>query len=225
MGLGWGVLKQMNDTFKYNRSLLGKKKSVRQVYKDEIKKRGSTLKNVDAAELRARIAQKLTRNRAQEMLTRLIAGTLLLTFFLGAAWIVISVDFTWRKEGKYENKSALFTTILHEQPNGLVLRKEYYKRGPKAAVTFLKGGLRHQNSESYYESGEQFRSALYFYDTLVKDVYFFRSGDTIKHFPAFKDSEVYKVSLVDSARHLKIEFDFYDGKVIQGTYKEMKLTK
>ncbi len=222
---GWGVLKHMSDTFKYNRSLLGKKKSLRQVYKDEIKKRGTTLQNVNLPELRARIAKKLSRDRTQELLARLLAGTLLLTFFLGVVWIIVSVVFTWKKEGKYDNKSTLFTTTLYKQPNGIVLKKEYYKRGPKAAVTFIKDGLRHQNTESFYESGEQFRSALYFYDTLVKDIYFFKSGDTIKHFPIFKDTEVYRVSLVDSARRLKIEFDFYDGKVIQDTYKEIKLVE
>lgn len=223
MGLGWGVLKQMSDTFKYNRSLLGKKKSVRQIYKDEIKKRGTTLQNVNVTELRSRIAKKLKRNRTQEILTRLIAGTLLLAFFLVIVWAIVSFDFTWKKEGKYDNKSALFTTILYKQPNGLILKKDFYKRGPKAAVTFLKDGLKHQNAESFYESGEQFRSALYFYDTLVKDLYFFKSGDTIKHFPTFNDTVVYRVSLVDSTRQLKVEFDFFDGKIIQDTYKELKL--
>lgn len=220
MGLGFGVLKQMNDTFKHNRNLLGKKKSAREIYKEEIKKRGTTADKQNLEFVRLRVAKALRRNRSQELLARLIAVLTLVALVPGIIWVFINIDFTIPKKTKYENKAALFSIIIYEHENGLKLKTDYYHGGPKASETFLKDGMRHQNSESYYESGEQFRSALYYYDTLVTDVYFYKSGDTIQNFPAKYDQEVYQITLHDKARGKKIQFDFYDGKIIQGTYME-----
>ncbi|MGE0589252.1 MAG: hypothetical protein AB7O48_11815 [Cyclobacteriaceae bacterium] len=150
MGIGWGVLKQMSVTFKYNRSLLGKKKTARETCKEEIRKRGTDLSNVDVGELRARVAKSLMRNRTHDFLSRAFAGLLLLGFVGGVIWIVTSIDFKRKKVGKYDDKGALFTTIIYRQPDGTELKREYYKRGPKAAQTLLKNGLRHQNTESFY---------------------------------------------------------------------------
>ncbi|MCB0490453.1 MAG: hypothetical protein KDC99_18390, partial [Cyclobacteriaceae bacterium] len=97
MGIGWGVLKQMSDTFKYNRSLLGKKKTAREAYKEEIRRRGTDFNNVDVKALRTRVAKSLMRNRTQEVLSRLFAGLLLASFVGGMIWIATSVDFTWKK--------------------------------------------------------------------------------------------------------------------------------
>jgi hypothetical protein len=140
-------------------------------------------------------------------------------------WAALNIDLTLPKKNKYEDKSALFNIIVYEQTTELKLKTDYFHSGPKASETYLKNGLKHQNSESYYETGEQFRSALYYYDTLVTDVYFFKSGDTIKNFPALADTNIHRIGLFDKARGKKIEFDFYDGKIIQGSYKEKKVEK
>jgi antitoxin component YwqK of YwqJK toxin-antitoxin module len=65
-----------------------------------------------------------------------------------------------------------FSTVLYHQSNGVDLRVDFFRHGPKASETLMKNGLRHQNSESYYESGEQFRSALYYRDILLTEIYF-----------------------------------------------------
>lgn len=220
MGLGFGALKQMSDSFKYNRDLLGKKKSVREIYKDEIKKRGTTSDKQNIEFVRLRVAKALKKNRTKELLTKLTAVLTLVALVTGIVWAAITIDFTPKKKNKYEDKSALFNTIIYEQSKDIKLKTDYFRSGPKASETFLKDGLRHQNSESYYESGEQFRSALYFYDTLVTDIYFYKSGDTIKNFPARYDQETHRITLYDKVSGKKIEFDFYDGKIIQGTYRE-----
>lgn len=84
----------------------------------------------------------------------------------------------------------------------------------------IKNGLKHQNSESYYPSGEQFRSALYYYDTLVREVYFFKDGDTIKNFPRVDNHKVYQIKLPRPNKKRTVEFYFFDGKIIQETYRE-----
>jgi antitoxin component YwqK of YwqJK toxin-antitoxin module len=114
---------------------------------------------------------------------------------------------------------------VYNQGDNTIHKIDYFPKGSKAAETFLKNGLKHQNSESYYQTGEQFRSALYYYDTLVTEVYFFKSGDTIKNFPMITDSEVHHIKAIDKSNSAEIQFDFYDGKIIHNTYQETKLDK
>jgi hypothetical protein len=223
MGLGFGSLKQMSDSFRYNRSLLRKRKSSREIYKEEIANRVGNLENQNIENVRARVAQRLKKNKMQEVFARILAILLLISVVCGIVWTVSSINFTWKRPGKYEDKSSLFKTVVYRQSNGLDLKVEYFVHGPKAAETFLKNGKRHQNTESYYESGQQFRAALYYFDSLVTDVYFFKSGDTIHSFPAAVDKEVHRIKLIDTTLSKKVEFDFYDGKIIQGTYVETDL--
>jgi len=220
MALGFGSLKQMSDTFKYNRDLLGKKKSVREIYKEEIKKRGTASNRENLEFVRLRVARALKRNRAKELFARIVAILILAVLVIGTILMFLGIDFTSVRKNRYDDKAALFKTIIYEHAKEVKLKTDYFPNGPKASETFIKDGLRHQNSESYYESGEQFRSALYYYDTLVTDFYFYKSGDTIKNFPARYDKEAHRITLLDKKRRKKIEFDFYDGKIIQGTYKE-----
>jgi hypothetical protein len=213
---GFGSLKQMIDTFKYNRDLLGKKKTARERQKEEIRIRSSTYENVNIDYLRARVSAKLKRNKTQEIISAFLAVSLLLIVVGGVVWIFVSVDSTTKEEPS----SPFFNTIDYRQSNGLVLRTDYYVGGPKAAETSMKDGLKHQNSESFYSTGEQFRSALYYYDTLVREFYFFKNGDTIKNFPLIPDNIVRHITLRDVKHEKKIEFDFIDGKIILGTYRE-----
>ncbi len=218
--LGDGFLKQMADTLKYNRDLLGKRKSVREVYKEEVKSRSSTYQNVDIHALKARVAHRLKRNRFYEFINRTLANLLIITFFYGIYWLITSKDLLVMRERKEIHGSSYFKTTIYHQPNGIDLRVDYYPRGPKASETFIKDGLRHNNSESYYQTGEQFRSALYYRDTLITELYLFKSGDTIKNFPQIVDDKIYHINLIHNRMKKRVRFDFYGGKILPDTYKE-----
>ncbi len=221
--LGDGFLQQMAETLKYNRELLGKKKSAREVYKEEVKQRKLTYETYDLKEVRARVEERLKRNRLSEFVNRTAANLLLLAIGYGIYWAIQSSDYFEMKEKKTVDGSQFFSTVLYHQSSGIDLRVDFFRHGPKASETFIKNGLRHQNSESYYESGEQFRSALYYRDTLVTELYLFKSGDTIRNFPVLTDKLVHHITVKDSGRKATVEFDFYDGKIIPDTYKEYKL--
>jgi hypothetical protein len=225
MGLGFGALKQMSDTFKYNRSLLGKKKSVREIYKDEIKNRGTTYDKQTLEDVRQRVSVALRRNRTKELIGRLAAMLTLAILLVGFIWAFISFDLSIRSKGKYDDKSKMYKSVFYTLPNGTKLKSEYFLRGPKAADTHFKNGLKHQNSESYYESGEQFRSALYYYDTLITEIYFYKTGDTILNFPKLTDDGFHRLKLLDNSSSKEIEFEFFDGKIVQGTYSEKSYSK
>lgn len=220
MALGWGSLKHMNDVMKHNRELLGRKKSVREIYKEKIKRRGTTYDNESLDAVQLRVTERLWRDKKKEIGVRVGAALILTLFISLVAWLFFNVDFVWEKADKYADKSILFSTVIYKQANGLDLKTDYFVHGPRAAETFLKNGLKHQNSDSYYETGEKFRSAIYFYDSLVTEVYFYRTGDTIQNFPSVNGGQVQQIRLTDKSGNKTIEFDFYDGKIIQGTYKE-----
>ncbi len=223
MGLGWGSLKHMIDVTKYNREILGKKKKPKELYKDELKRKGTRFTNQDISEIRKRVEGKLRRNRTEEIIARISAFLLLGTIVVGAIWLLTTLDFSLKKGLNEINKEDLFTKFVGTKSNGLELKTEYYHHGTKAADTFYKNGQKHQNSESYYETGEQFRSALYYYDSLVTEVYFYKTGDTIPNFPVITDNEIHRIRILNKYKSKQIEFDFYDGKIIKGTYKEFEI--
>src|SRR6188768_992537 len=146
MGLGFGALKQMSDTFKYNRDLLGKKKSLREIYKDEIEKRGTTEDKQNLEFVRLRVAKSLKRNRIQEFITRTVAILTLVVLIAGLIWIASIIDFTPARKNKYPDKRALYHTIIYQHSEDLKLRTDYFHSGPKASETLVKDGLRHQTS-------------------------------------------------------------------------------
>ena len=220
---GFGSLKQMSDSFKYNRDLLGKKKTARERQVEEIRLKSSTYENANFDYVKARVSNKLKRNRTQEIVSATVSVMLIGCVVSGAVWIAFSAE-EEPPSNKEEPRLEFFNTITYKQEGeGLYLRTDYYPKGPKAAETTMKNGMRHQNSESYYPSGEQFRSALYYYDTLVREFYFYKNGDTIKNFPVVADTIVARITLRVLKRHKKIEFDIIDGKIIAGTYKEATL--
>lgn len=225
MGLGAGFLKQMNDTIKYNRDLLGRKKSVREIYRDEIKKRGINYDRQALESVRERVALALKRDRTNELFSKIMSLIILGALIFGLIWVFISFDFNKKKTVKHTDKTHLYKTIIYDQPDGLKLKTDYFIHGPKAAETYLKDGLKHQNSESYYESGQQFRSALYYYDTLITEIFFYKTGDTILNFPILSNDKIYKIKLLAPSKDKQIEFDFFDGKIIQDTYEEKNLVK
>ncbi|MEL7002264.1 MAG: hypothetical protein AAFN93_05955 [Bacteroidota bacterium] len=125
------------------------------------------------------------------------------------------------KRGLERHKIKPNPTIEGSLKNGLNMTIEYFPQGTKRSETKYKYGLKHQNSESYYESGEQFRSAAYFYDTLVVEVYFFKDGDTIKNFPKITDKAVHYLTFERKNPTRNVTFSFYDGKILPGSYCEV----
>lgn len=217
--LGFGALKQINDTLKQNRAMLGKKKSLREIYKEEIKNRISTHENIDLNALRRRIADRQRRNLVGEAIMKGLVVVVVIGLIAGSIWVFRTVDFSVQAKPPLAKKN-LFKTVLMDLPDSLVHKMEFYSVGPKAATGYLKRGMKHQNYESYYSTGEQFRSALYFYDSIVVDYYFYKWGDTIKNFPKITDDKIHHITLRVPEKSKVIEFDFYDGKTILGTYTE-----
>src|SRR5688572_14880509 len=101
MGLGFGALKQMSDTFKYNRDLLGRKKSIREIYREEIKKRGTTSDQQNLEYVRERVSKALLRNRTAEVLAKAAAIVTFLGLVIGIIWAIIAIDFTPARKSKY----------------------------------------------------------------------------------------------------------------------------
>jgi hypothetical protein len=193
---------------------------VRKLYKEEALNRFSDHSNENPEELKRRIRKKLERNATKNAILRIFIIAFI-TFILAAGILLVRklVTFTLHTE-KYPNKSAIFKTLIYRNENGERLKVDYFTNGPKASETQLKNGLKHQNSESFYETGEQFRSALYFHDTLITETYFYKNGDTIKNFPVITRDVVIHIVIPRTPRSKKLEFDFYDGKIITSTYRE-----
>jgi hypothetical protein len=192
----------------------------RQLYKDEALNHFSDHSKENADELKARVRKKLKRNLRLEAWTRIFSIALtLIVLVLMSVGVRYIIDFTSHKTQKYANKAGLFRTIVYTE-NGVRIKYDYFIEGPKASTTALKGELKHQNSESYYETGEQFRSALFYYDTLIRETYFYKNGDTIKNFPRIEDMDAHHISIPATEKHHRIELDYYDGKIISGTYTE-----
>ncbi|MBL6445123.1 hypothetical protein JMN32_02310 [Fulvivirga sp. 29W222] len=108
--------------------------------------------------------------------------------FIFLTWKFLNSQNYTPKIEKKEQKPH-FKTVTYPLNEQRTLKVEYFNFGPKSAETNLKNGLKHQNTESYYASGEQFRSAAYFYDTLVTEVYFYKNGDIIKNFPSIMETK------------------------------------
>jgi len=192
----------------------------RKLYKEEALNRFSDHSHDNPEELKRRVRKRLERDSFVTRMLR-ICVIAFIVFLLSAGILLVRklVSFNLHTV-KYPPKSVLFKTVISENESGEQLKVEYFAGGPKASETRLKDGLKHQNSESFYETGEQFRSALYFKDTLITEIYFYKNGDTIKNFPLINKDEVMHVVIHAVPKSKKIEFDFYDGKIITGTYKE-----
>ena len=86
--IGFGSLKQMNDTLRANRAALKRKKSVREVYKQEIRKTSASIEHQDIEHVRARVVARVKRNRVREILERTAAAIFALLLIALIAWIV-----------------------------------------------------------------------------------------------------------------------------------------
>lgn len=218
----WLVVKQAHDIMKKNRALLGKKKTARELYREEIESRPTTLDGVTLESVRERVEERIRRNRVHVVATKLAATSFIVLLVMALVWMVmLFFETLGPKEvrGRLVNEKLFFSQLRFES-DATAVRTEFFPHGPMAARHHLVHGLKDGLSESYYETGELFRSALYRNDTVLIETYFFKSNDTIKSFPAIRDIQVYTIRLKDPIRKSEISFDFYDGKIIAGTYIE-----
>lgn len=223
--LGGGFLKQMNDTIKYNRDILGKRKTISEIHKEESRKKSGNYESARLHDVQERVARALRRNETGEQVGRIISCLTLIALFTVAIWYVSSTTFTRSIPGRYQDPEALFTRIRDHLANGLVLESHYFRHGSKASQTHFKNNMKHQNSESFYESGAQFRSALYFEGDLIREVYYFRSGAEIPNFPQLAPDKVYHIRLKDPQQNTRVEFDVFDGKILPGSYSEATIPR
>ncbi|TRX47149.1 hypothetical protein FNH22_30485 [Fulvivirga sp. M361] len=196
-------------------------RKIKLLYQQELKKQkdNPTYKEADPAvlsEIRAHLIKRQKRSYAKQ-----ISALVLLTIVIGSGtYFLFNYMSTPLSGNPISIQEKYFHTVIHKVNDNQETRVEYFRKGPKSRETRYKNGMRHQNSESYYETGEQFRSATYLRDTLINEVYFYKNGDTIIHFPGIEDYRIHHLRIIGPQKKDSIEFDFYDGKILTGTYRE-----
>lgn len=222
MGIGFGSLKHMNDTIRQNREMLGKKKkkSLRDRYKEEAQKASANVGHADPEEVRMRVRQNVRRSTTHTLYARISAVTAAIFILGGLVWIFATFDFRVRKDANADKPSFIVRNYVIDE--GRVNRHKYFQSGALAAETLLIDGKKHPESKSFYESGEVFRLATYFNDTLLVETYFLKNGDTIKNISAI-DTSVRHISVKDPKSKKFISFDLFDGKIVEKSYAESEL--
>jgi hypothetical protein len=207
----------MEDVMRYNRDILGKKISAKDYQKEEVMKKKSSFKNVDLQFLHERINSRPKYNQRRALIVKSVSLVFGVIIFVVMIWVLSSIDYTVKKESTVASESyhSVFTREGGEEET----KTDYYKIGAIAQKTHMKYGVKHQASESYYPSGELFRTALYYYDTLIQEAYFFKTGDTIKNFDGFTDFKIHHVNFQLPNTKKEVKFDLFDYKIIPGTYQ------
>ncbi|MEM1406428.1 MAG: hypothetical protein AAGG59_06615 [Bacteroidota bacterium] len=223
---GGGFLYEMNKAIERNKAMLKKKPLSEKLEPYRLKSglgKDWTYKKANKSLLK-NIRKQVAADRKRRLFKSILAFTIIATSFGLGSWAFFDHKIsTEEPKPKLPEHTRLFTTKIHQIKNGVELKVDHLKSGPKSAETKYKDGKKHQNSESYYSSGEQFRSATYFYDTLVVDYHFFKNGDTIRNFPRITDNKVHHLAFRTEDNSTTISFDYWDGKIIPGTYQEYNL--
>ncbi len=81
--MGGGFLRQMSETIKYNRDLLGKKRSIKEKYKDDVKSKKQTIAKDNLKYVNERLKLSLNRIGFQQRYYKI------LSWLLGLAFMVI----------------------------------------------------------------------------------------------------------------------------------------
>lgn len=140
MGMGFGSLKGMIDTFRYNREILGKKKTLKEKHKEEVKSRSARHEDANLEEVKLCVAHHLKRNTTYDLVSRVAAGFLVVVAIGFLIWLLLTVDFTWTEKGRYSDKDHLYETIIYQRyQDDLDLRTYYFPSGPKAVPHFTLG--------------------------------------------------------------------------------------
>ncbi len=228
--MGGGFLRQMNETLKYNRDLLGRKKTSKEKYAEDVKDRKVVYTDETRKYVHERLNLSIIRIYKQHQYYKIF------NWILGFAFFVLLIMFLFPfiqnsvkpKNIKPSNEVSTrpnYVTSLTQLTPETTLRTEYFEHGLWAQETILVRGYKHNESTSYYESGEIFRKATYYHDTLLTESYYFKSGELIYNFPKLRENKVFNIKLLDSNRQKFITFNFYNNKLVPETYNEYPIRK
>ncbi len=211
--MGFGMRKEV-----YTRKPKRAFEKTKKLYEAEIHKidyGSSPKKHKQISEaLKQRIKSKIIQERRRIIALRVIA-TLIIMAIIGMAIYAANQSFIETNKIRYApNVEKLFNRKIIPKNKKEYTIVDYYRGGGIASSFKYKNNLKHQNSESYYSTGEQFRSALYYYDTLVVEYYFYKNGDTIKNYPAVNPDRVSIITLSQKNSTKKIVIKVLDYKVL-----------
>ncbi len=217
-GGGFGSLDAMNKTISNNRNLLKKKRGF-----EVLKENFSRTKNVRVFKFKKASKEYLsqlgeeTRTRGKIRFIKVFIAIFFIFCLVGSAFYkLMKQPVESQMEKVYRSK--YFTSKSYSIEKGMILKVDYFSHGQKAVETKYLNGLRHQNSESWYPSGEQFRSAVYWKDTLINEVYFYPNGDTLNNFATTHTDSISFVRLFDRKKDKVYSFYFSDGRILPSSY-------
>lgn len=212
---GFGFLRHMIDSIKYNSNILGKKRPLKEL--------NTTLKSGygktgNPQHLKKVVDMRAAKRRKELIRNRIIALSIAVFFIL--FWLFITHKYYSPHFGK---KKTYFEVRVRQISENELIRTHYYILGGKAQDTRYRNGLRHQNSESYYETGEQFRSALYYKDTLITEIFLSKQLDTLSVVLETKGKVYSTLWLKDRRQQRIIQVGYQKGRIIPSTYMELPL--
>lgn len=219
-GGGFGSLQAMITTIKNNRALLKKKRGF-DVLKDNLgkpkHKRIYKFKSASKKDL-IEINQKMKLRNKFILIKQIVLFSILGIIFSYVMYVVFFTPSEHTSTLGKPMRTDYYSTQIKPIGNLMYLKVEYFDMVTVAAETKMKNGLKHHQSESWYPNGKQFRSAVYWYDTLIYEVYFAPTGDTIRHLTRWHRKEPTYVKIEDYGQH---NYSFYcsDGKIIPNTFE------
>lgn len=219
-GGAFGSLQAMINTIKSNRALLRKKRGFETLKEHQGQskiKRVYKFKKASKEDL-LEINEKMKLRNKNVLIKQIVLFSILGGIFSYLMYVVFFTPSEHTSELGKPMKMEYYSTQMKPLGNHLYMKVEYFDMGTVAAETKMKNGFKHQQSESWYPNGKQFRSAVYWYDTLINEVYFAPTGDTIRHLSSWHKKEPVFVKIEDYGQH---NYSFYcsDGKIIPNTFE------
>ncbi len=211
--MGFGMRKEV-----YTRKPKRAFEKIKKLYEAEIHKidyDSSPKKHEQISEaLKHRIRSNIIQERRKLVALRVLVTSIIMAI-IGRGIYSANQSFIETNKIRYApNVAKIFNRKIIQKNKKAYTIVDYYRGGGIASSFKYKNNLKHQNSESYYSTGEQFRSALYYYDTLVVEYYFYKNGDTIKNYPAVNPDRVSIITLSQKNSKKKTVLKVLDYKVL-----------
>lgn len=218
--MGFGMRKEV-----YTRRPKKAFKKIKKAYEQEVKRNASknlVLKTDKIDEdLKQRIRKKI-RSQERTRISITVLATLIAILAIGILLNFLIENYMKNRDKLHPSKKVanLFNRKFFKKNNEVYQIADYYRFGGIASAFRIKDRMKHQNSESYYFTGEQFRTALYYYDSLIVEYYLYKTGDTISNYPKIDSDKIYHISLKHPKTNATIKFDVLDYKVLLDSYVE-----
>lgn len=210
--MGFGMRKEV-----YTRKPKRAFEKIKKAYEAEINKidhktNPTKHKKIDE-NLRQKIRSQIELERKKTITIRVVVSLMVILLFSYALYSWNTSFNKSHKQGKPNYLKGFKRVVITGSKNDSTVVDYYQSAGIASSVRY-KNGLKHQNSESYYSTGEQFRSALYYHDTLIVEYYFYKNGDTIRNFPKIDPEKLIIVNLHPPKSNEKIILRVYDNKIL-----------